>query len=68
MDYSWVWFKIFFCGFIEYYFNGLGEDDYPDAVLDPAITDCLARGELFALGRNYLSGPFFLLHIQSHDP
>lgn len=59
MDYSWVWFKRNFYGFIEYYFNGLGEDDYQDAVLDPAITERLARGELFALGRNYLSG-----HIQ----
>ena len=59
MDYSWVWFKKNFYGFVEYYFNGLGEDDYQDAVLDPAIAERVARGELFALGRNYLSG-----HIQ----
>jgi hypothetical protein len=59
LDYSWVWFDKNFYGFIEYYFNGLGEDDYPDALLDPNITERLARGELFVLGRNYLSG-----HIQ----
>ena len=44
---------------VEYYFKGLGQDDYQDAVLDPAIAERVARGELFALGRNYLSG-----HIQ----
>jgi hypothetical protein len=59
MDYSWVWFEKNFYGFVEYYFNGLGKDDYPDALLDPDITDRLARGELFVLGRNYLSS-----HIQ----
>jgi hypothetical protein len=59
MDYSWVWFKKNFYGFIEYYFNGLGDTDYQDALLDPAIAERLARGELFALGRHYLSG-----HVQ----
>jgi hypothetical protein len=59
MDYSWVWLGKNFYGFIEYYFNGLGKNDYPDALFDPAITERLARGELFVLGRNYLSG-----HIQ----
>ncbi len=60
MDYSWVWFEKNFYGFIEYYFNGLGKDNYPDALLDPDITERLARGELFVMGRNYLSG-----HIQA---
>jgi hypothetical protein len=59
MDYSWGWFGKNFYGFIEYYFNGLGKNNYPDALLDPDITERLARGELFVLGRNYLSG-----HIQ----
>ena len=59
MDYSWVWFEKNFYGFLEYYFNGLGKDNYPDALLDPDITERLARGELFVLGRNYVSG-----HIQ----
>jgi len=59
MDYSWEWFDKNFYGFIEYYFNGLGKDDYQDALLEPAIAERVARGELFALGRHYLSG-----HIQ----
>jgi len=59
LDYAWVWFDKNFYGFVEYYFNGIGKDDYQDAVLDPAIAERVARGELFALGRNYLSG-----HIQ----
>jgi hypothetical protein len=60
MDYSWVWFKKNVYGFIEYYFNGLGKDDYQQAVTDPAIAERLERGELFVLGQNYLSG-----HIQA---
>jgi hypothetical protein len=59
MDYSWVWFKNNFYGFIEYYYNGLGKDDYADALLDPDVNERLARGELFVLGQNYISG-----HIQ----
>lgn len=59
MDYSWIWFKKNFYGFVEYYFSGIGEDNYQEAVLNPAIDERVARGELFALGRNYLSG-----HIQ----
>jgi len=59
MDYSWVWFKKNFYGFVEYYFNGIGEDNYQEAVLNPAIAERVTRGELFALGRNYISG-----HIQ----
>jgi hypothetical protein len=60
LDYSWVWFKKNFYGFIEYYYNGLGRDDYAAALLDPAVNERLARGELFVLGQNYVSG-----HIQA---
>lgn len=59
LDYSWVLFKKNFYGFIEYYFNGLGNDDYIDSLLDPDTAERLARGELFVLGQNYLSA-----HIQ----
>lgn len=59
LDYSWIWFKRNIYGFIEYYYNGLGHDDYADALLDPDIAERLARGELFALGQHYLSG-----HVQ----
>jgi hypothetical protein len=70
MDYAWVWFEKNVYGFLEYYFNGLGKDDYPDALLDPDIADRLTRGELFVLGRNYLNGhlqielhPLFQVHF-----
>jgi hypothetical protein len=59
LDYSWVWFKKNFYGFVEYYFNGLGNDDYVDSLLDTNTAERLARGELFVLGQNYLSA-----HIQ----
>ena len=59
LDYSWVWFKKNFYGFVEYYYNGLGKNDYDKALLDPAVNQRLARGEIFALGQNYVSG-----HVQ----
>jgi hypothetical protein len=55
MDYSWVWWQKNFYGLIEYYYNGLGRNDYPQALLNPSITARIARGELFVLGKNYLS-------------
>ena len=72
MDYSWVWFNKNFYGFIEYYYNGLGENDYPQALMNPNLTKRLARGELFILGKNYLSGhveaelhPLFKIYLTS---
>jgi hypothetical protein len=56
VDYSWVWWGKNFYGLIEFFFNGLGENTYSDALLNPAITERLSRGELFAVGRYYLSG------------
>jgi hypothetical protein len=55
MDYSWVWQRKNFYGFVEFFFNGLGEDNYSDALTNPDILERLARGELFTLGRTYLS-------------
>ena len=72
MDYSWVWFNKNFYGFIEYYYNGLGENDYPQALMNPNLTERLARGELYILGKNYLSGqievelhPLFKVYLTS---
>jgi hypothetical protein len=72
VDYSWVWFNKNFYGFVEYFFNGLGENNYQDALVNPAVTERIARGELFVLGRNYLSGqvqvelhPLFKLFMTS---
>jgi hypothetical protein len=56
IDYSWVWWKKNFYGFVEFFYNGIGEADYAEALFDQDIVERLARGELFALGRAYLSG------------
>jgi hypothetical protein len=56
IDYSWVWWQKNFYGFLEFYFNGLGKNDYLNGLTDPDITERLDRGELFVLGRYYLSG------------
>jgi hypothetical protein len=63
IDYSWTWWQKNLYGFIEYYYNGLGENDYARALLNPKISERLARGELFVLGQNYLSGT---LQIEPH--
>ena len=55
MDYSWVWMDKNWYGYIEFYYNGLSDADYSDHFLDPAISERIARGELFALGRFYTS-------------
>jgi hypothetical protein len=56
MDYSWVWREKNFYGFVEFYYNGLGEDDPADSIMNPDLTDRLARGEMFTLGHAYLTG------------
>jgi len=56
IDYSWIWFNKNIYGLIEYYHNGLGNDNYTDAMRDPALVERIDRGELFALGKNYLNG------------
>ena len=56
MDYSWVWWERNFYGFIEFYYNGLGQDENPEALADPDLCERLERGELYTLGRTYLSG------------
>lgn len=55
LDYSWVWLDRNWYGYIELYYNGLSDNDYADQLLDPAVSDRLDRGELFALGRWYAS-------------
>lgn len=56
VDYSWVWFSKNFYGYVEYYFNGLCHNRYSEAYSDRNIAERIDRGELFTLGRNYLSG------------
>jgi len=63
MDYSWIWLKRNFYGYIELYYNGLSDADYRDHFSDPAISQRIARGELFALGRVYASAS---LNLELH--
>lgn len=54
MDYSWVFGGKNWYGFIEFFFNGLGEDgDYGEAAVDPYVAERISRGDLFTLGRWY---------------
>lgn len=59
IDYAWVWAHRNFYGFLELFYNDSGIDDYSNASDDPNLTQRLARGELFTLGRTYLAG-----HVQ----
>jgi len=59
IDYSWMWKGKNIYGFVEYYHNGLGKKKYSNAMTDPDQLERIDRGELFALGKNYVSG-----HIQ----
>jgi len=56
IDYSWVWWKKNCYGYVEYFFNGLCHDRYAEAWTDPDIAVRIDRGELFTIGRNYMSG------------
>ncbi len=57
LDYAWQWGGKNVYGLVEYFYNGLGRTaDYARALIDPALTARLERGEIFTLGRNYLSG------------
>lgn len=55
-DYSWVLGEKNYYGFLEFYYNGLGVTTYGDALFDPNIVPRLRRGELFVLGRFFLTG------------
>ena len=54
LDYSWVWWGKNFYGWIEYYYTGLGTDDYEEAWYDSNLIERIRRGERFTLGRSYL--------------
>ncbi|MFC1858510.1 hypothetical protein ACFL9U_10880 [Thermodesulfobacteriota bacterium] len=56
LDYAWIWWGNNMYGFIEFFFNGLGTDDYSEALMNKAVIERIIRGELFTLGRYYLSG------------
>jgi hypothetical protein len=56
MDYSWVWFGKNFYGFMEFFYSGIGANNYSEALFDQDIVERMSRGELFTLGKAYLSG------------
>jgi hypothetical protein len=55
-DYSWVWWDRNFYGFVEAFYNGLGDHNYTESVMDTDVMERINRGELFTLGRWYLGG------------
>ncbi|MBW2029281.1 MAG: hypothetical protein JRH06_08235 [Deltaproteobacteria bacterium] len=63
VDYSWVWWGRNVYGLVELYYNSLGRDSYGEAIRDPNISERIERGELFILGRLYLSGH---LRVEAH--
>ena len=63
LDYSWVWLKKNWYGYVELYYNGLSRNDYAQSLSSTAVTDRLDRGELFVLGRWYLSAH---LNLEAH--
>jgi hypothetical protein len=55
LDYSWAgWGKNFY-GFLEFFYSGIGESDYEKVFGNQALLERLARGDLFVVGRPYLS-------------
>ncbi len=55
VDTSWTWGGKNWYGFLEFFYNGLGQDDYSSALNDPDLSKRLDRGEVFTLGRYYLA-------------
>jgi hypothetical protein len=55
-DYSWTRGGRSWYGALELFYNGLGQSDYRTVISRREVQDRLARGELFTIGRTYLSG------------
>ena len=62
-DRSWTWSGKNWYGFIEFYYNGLGEADPLDALQNESLTERLSRGEIFVTGNYYLDA---LLQYEAH--
>lgn len=58
LAYSWTWRGKNMSGALEFYHNGFGVSRYDPANIsaNPDLLARVERGELFALGRNYLAG------------
>lgn len=63
LDYAWQWLGHNVYGFVELYYNGLGESEsYADAASNAYIRQRLLRGDQFTLGRTYFSGQLQFEH------
>jgi hypothetical protein len=57
LDYAWVWGGKNVYGLVEFFYNGLGSTgNYAEALADEDLMDRLTRGEMFTIGRYYLTG------------
>jgi len=56
IDYAWTWWNKNSYGFLEFYFNGLGSNDFGNISDNVELMTRIGRGELFVLGRIYLAG------------
>jgi hypothetical protein len=63
MDYSWIWTGKNFYGFIEFYYSGIGEDEFLNALSKPGVVRRIERGELFTFCKAYLAGE---IQIEAH--
>ncbi|MBS3756013.1 MAG: hypothetical protein KGY56_09975 [Desulfobacterales bacterium] len=63
LDDSWVWWGKNIYGWIEYYYTGLGTDDYEAAWYDAGLIARIGRGERFTLGRSYFDAQ---LRVELH--
>ncbi|MBT8353426.1 MAG: hypothetical protein KJO60_02825 [Desulfofustis sp.] len=62
-DRSWTWSGRNWYGFMEFYYNGLGQSDPLDALQSRALTDRFRRGEIFVTGKYYIDA---LLQYEAH--
>lgn len=58
IDYSWTWGHKNCYGFLEFYYNGLGDNNSAEAIRDEDSIKRISRGEIFTLGTSYLGGTF----------
>lgn len=62
-DYSWVWSGHNWYGFIEFYYNGLGDSDPLEALHNIPLRERLERGEIFVTGKYYVDA---MVHYEAH--
>ena len=62
-DRSWNWLDKNWYGFIEFYYNGLGESDPLEALQKESLRARLGRGEVFVTGTYYADA---LLQYEAH--